>query len=386
MGKYIFIKGIFDTTDLFSNEIISELEKNGDECLCINISHLERDLKVLFNSINEEPADSVIAFNNLGYNLGEEEGGNIWERYNIPYIDILMDHPFHFSDKIPKLPFTTKLFCIDKKHVSFVGKYYKGVEVEFLPHAGCKNAIDILPDAKKRDIDILYAGNLSRVLVERLIPDFDRYPEIDGAKISKEALNNLITNPKLTTEEVISDLLYKEGLCLSLKEELNYISGFRFIDGFAVSYFRELAVRILVENGFHVSILGLGWETCEWADNNNLTIIGKVDASEVLSYMKRSKIVLNTLTWFKDGSHDRIFNGALSKAAVLTDSSEYLHDQFNDNEISFFELEDITKLPYITDRILSDKELREKMIEASYSKICKNHTWTNRLSIIKEKL
>ena len=38
----------------------------------------------------------------------------------------------------------------------------------------------------------------------------------------------------------------------------------RFIDSYATSFFREQAVRILVENGIRVTAYGTGWDQCEW--------------------------------------------------------------------------------------------------------------------------
>ena len=35
----------------------------------------------------------------------------------------------------------------------------------------------------------------------------------------------------------------------------------------------------------------------------------------MIDVMNDSKIVLNTMTWFKDGTHDRVFNGMLAKSS-----------------------------------------------------------------------
>ena len=81
----------------------------------------------------------------------------------------------------------------------------------------------------------------------------------------------------------------------------------RFIDSYATSFFREQAVRILVENGIRVTAYGTGWDQCEWSDNPHLDYRGKVLAQEILPFMNDAKIVLNTMTWFKAGAHDRSF-------------------------------------------------------------------------------
>ena len=356
---YILFKGIYDTTDLYTDEIIACFKEHGIPYHVLNYETMGEDLEAL-----PSPPYTVITFNNIGYNMGTEEGENLWDALGATFINVIMDHPFHYMDKLRNLPKNSILLCIDKNHVDFVHRFIPEIkDVRFEPHFGCVYCCDRgdgsgdcyeSPEPSprsSRDIDVLYAGSLSRVLIEQLIPDFNDYPEIDGVDFSQRVLTRLISEPEKTTEEVIEEELDCEGV-------LRYIEGFRFLDGFAVSYFRELAVRILVENGIKVHVLGLGWETLDWADNSNLIHLGKCDAPEVLSYMKRSKIVLNTLTWFKDGAHDRIFNGMLCGAAVVTDGSKYLDE--NVENITTFNLKKLNGLPQnVNDLLIDEKKLSD---------------------------
>lgn len=377
------IKGIYDTMDLFTDEIVAELTKMGHRCVILHMETMDVDLKKMMELHKEEGLDGVITFNNLGYNLGEEQGGNLWDALNIPYVNILMDHPFHYTKPLKAAPKHSIVMVIDRNHVDYVKRFFSNIEAcYFLPHAGCAHAIEALED-EVRDIDVLYAGSLSRFLIEQLIPDFKEYPEVNGVVFSRNCLESLIQNPEQTTETVVEDELRREfqERQLELTEERleEYIDGFRFLDGFAVSYFREMAVRILVEHGVKVHVLGLGWEQCDWArENENFIYMGKVDAQEVLPVMKRSKVVLNTLTWFKDGAHDRIFNGMLCGAAVISDRSKYLDTYFeNHKEIELFSLKELMQLPERVKGLLEDDERREAMAVAGNAKALQGHTWRN---------
>ena len=411
--NFAFIKGLYDTLDLFSEELSAALEKAGHNCIFLTATDLGKSLPSFIEYHAIHHIDAVIAFNNLGYNLGTKEGGNLWDALQILYVDILMDHPFHFDRQLQNLPKKNLLFVIDKNHVDYVERYYDNVNrTVFLPHAGCANAISAaaennaisaaakndatsaasqtnaesafaLRSGNPRDIDILYAGALSRVLIESLIPDFDSIKEFDGALFSKRCLDRLINEPSVTTEECIRQELSNEGLSsIPIERERELITDFRFLDGYACSFFREQAVRVLCENGFKVSALGLGWEQCDWADNENLVILGKVGAKEVFPYMLRSKIVLNTLTWFKAGSHDRIPNGMLAGAAVVTDDSDYLREAFKNGECVRFPLSDIMKLPETVDELLSDEPRRKALSGKGYDSAVKNHTWEQRAKSI----
>ena len=323
-----------------------------------------------------------ITFNNMGYNLCEDRGFNLWEYYNIPYYDLLMDHPFHYADKIKHLPATARLYCVDRRHVAYVKRFFKNIRwVDVLPHGGTlidERDLDVLP-LSKRPVDVLYAGSLSKYRIECLIPDFDQFRGFDAGELCNQVLQELVCHPSRTTEEVLEE--YFSGLELPMTEEKleKYISQFRFLDAYAVSFFREQAVRMLVESGIRVVVYGEGWERTDWCAHPNLILGGKVLAPEVLPLMYHSKIVLNTMTWFKDGSHDRIFNGMLSGAVVVSDSSLYMKEEFeNHREIEMFELEEMGELPAIVEDLLNDLSRAQKIADAGRKKAMKYHTWEQR--------
>ncbi|MCR4798313.1 MAG: glycosyltransferase [Lachnospiraceae bacterium] len=407
---YILIEGVFDTMDLYSEEIRDELSAAGKRVQVLTVDSMDADLPEMMRLMQEEGYEpkAVITFNNLGYNLGEKQGANLWDAMGVVYINILMDHPFHYDVPLRNAPACSRVLCIDKNHVQYIKAHYPNIrETGFLAHGGCAHAI--LGDGGKatgdegfasakspenvRDIDVLYAGSLSRVFIEQLIPDFSQFPEVDGGTFSKRCLESLIKDPSQLTEEVIERELAAELMANGNPPEemdpqvwedlkMDYLNGFRFLDGFAVSYYRELAVRILVENGIRVHTLGVGWDTCDWSDNENLIHLGKVSATEVFDYMKRSKVVLNTLTWFKDGAHDRIFNGLLCGAAVVSDESVYLKGLGEVPGIHLFELKHLNCLPDLVRSILSDETERRTEAAAGRAYVLHHHTWKQRLEEI----
>ena len=95
--------------------------------------------------------------------------------------------------------------------------------------------------------------------------------------------------------------------------------------------------------------------------------------------MYHSKIVLNTMTWFKDGSHDRVFNGMLAGAVVVSDSSVYMQEQFvNHKELELFELEEIGELPAIVKDLLGNLPRTQRIADAGWKKAMEFHTWEQR--------
>ena len=135
----------------------------------------------------------------------------------------------------------------------------------------------------------------------------------------------------------------------------HWITELRFIDSYATSFYREQAVRCLVENGIKVTVFGGGWDRCSWAEHPNFIYGGKILAPQVLELMNHSKIVLNTMTWYKNGIHDRIINGML---AVMQE------------------------LPEMTSALLQKPEYMEEIAETGYRYAKKHHTFKQRAEYI----
>ncbi len=401
---FLFIQGIYDTIDLFIAAFSKAFEKLGHTTHVIDIREKDRAMGTLKKIIEEENIDAVITFNNIGYNLSFSAGRVVWEEQNIPFINILMDHPFHYAGPLKHAPSTSVVFCTDRNHVQFLKRFYPHLKtVDFMPHAGMEADITqhaeagrcylsdegaLHPSMEERPIDVLYAGGLSKYVAEGLVPDLGEITEFDAFTLTQEVLAELMRCPAKTTEEVIEAYLLSIGKNYSDEELNHWITELRFIDSYATSFYREQSVQLLVENGIKVAVFGGGWDKCEWADNPNLLYGGKVLAPQVLELMNHSKIVLNTMTWYKNGIHDRIINGMLAKAAVVTDTSVYLDEQLATDAkgaLQTFTLPKIYQLPEMVGDLLSKPEEMQKIADCGYAYARSNHTWLQRAEYILDK-
>ena len=125
----IYITGVYDTLDLFTQELKNAFESMGYASFTYDARLEEVSKQALIECIGDGAKKDqrffCVTFNNLGYNLSlpagmtgtgmllkqdifqstagskragsAEEEPNLWETYNIPYINILMDHPFHYE-------------------------------------------------------------------------------------------------------------------------------------------------------------------------------------------------------------------------------------------------------------------------------------------------
>lgn len=392
MKKILFIEGVYDTMDLFSQALKKAYQDMGYEAISLHAQE-EANYKNELKKLDPKDIVALITFNNLAYRIELEEDQNYWEQHQIPYIDILMDHPFHYKNQLEHLPNTAIVLCTDKNHVPFLKKYEPNLnKVDFLPHAGILQQMSE-KRIEDRDILVLYAGSLPFQNASLMIPDLSEEIRFDAIDMSKRVLDALITDSSQTTEEAICGYLKERALIFSDKEIYDIIYKMRFLDSYATSFFREQAIRVLVESGIDVTVYGSGWEVCEWKDNPHFHWMGKVSAHEVLHLMQHAKIVLSTQTWYKNGAHDRIFNGMLAKACVITDTSKFLQEEFleetkKNSKLVFFQRENLKELPDIVKDLLNHPNKMQKIADGGYAFAKEKHSWNVRaeqiLTILKK--
>ena len=188
----IYFKGVYDTLDLFTDHLIEAFESMGYGTFVYHTANEEVSKKMLLRLLDESQEFAVVTFNNLGYNLsfeqseaaedeeGKPEEHNIWNYFHIPYIDILMDHPFHYEKPLCNMPETAVILCTDRNHVKYIRRFFKNIhQTDFLPHAGVELGHKHKP-LNDRNIDVLYAGALPIYTVAKMIPDLHSIPEVDG--------------------------------------------------------------------------------------------------------------------------------------------------------------------------------------------------------------
>lgn len=385
MRTIIYFQDVYDTLDLFTKQLIEAFESMGYGTFVYHASRQEESKEALLELLNNACQDfAVVTFNNLGYNL-EISNNNLWEHYDIPYINILMDHPFHYEKPLRSAPSTSIVLCTDRNHVKYIRRFYKNIrQTDFLPHAGVELHCKHKP-MEERGIDVLYAGALPIYTVGKMIPDLSSIPEVDGQEMTQTVLGELVHHPEKTTEQAIEEFVKSKRNDISDERLQEIIVQMRFIDSYATSFFREQSVRMLVENGIHVTAYGTGWDQCEWSENPYLTYGGKVLAPEILPLMNNSKIVLNTMTWFKAGSHDRVFNGMLAGAAVVTDDSTYMRKEFTDGkELVMYSLTDLAALPERVFDLFGHITHMQEIADCGYQAALADHTWKSRAEQIAE--
>lgn len=390
--KLIFFTGVYDTLDFITEEFADAFERMGYEILQIDTRDMGKGLVALASFVRS-PVTAAITFNNLAFHLEVVQGKNIWEELHIPCINILVDHPNLYPKALESVPSNAVVICIDRKHMDYLQRFYPNIPaIGFLPHGGKVSEQALMP-INEREIDVLYAGGLSKKYVSEVMPDFSQFA-FDAKAVADQAYERMITDTDLTIEEAVEQALLQKGVFFTDTQLADFISKIHYIEMLAVSYYREKLIRTMLSHGVRVHLYGQGWDICDFVNHPNLIWKGVISPREVVVKMQQSKVVLNTTTWFKDGAHDRIFNGMLAGAVAVTDNSVYLEEQFqgygsvdeNRAELLLFSLNEMDRLAVTVVDLLKHPDKMQQIADNGRKKAELWHTWECRAKELHEEL
>ena len=110
---------------------------------------------------------------------------------------------------------------------------------------------------------------------------------------------------------------------------------------------------------------------------------GQGDSLACLKYMRRAKVSVNIMPWFKDGAHDRIFNAMLQGCVTVTDSSRYLDEIIHDGQdFVKFTLEQREAISQKVQNLLDHPDTAATIAKKGYLLTSQHHTWEQRANTL----
>ncbi|MDX1738646.1 MAG: glycosyltransferase, partial [Alphaproteobacteria bacterium] len=115
-------------------------------------------------------------------------------------------------------------------------------------------------------------------------------------------------------------------------------------------------------------------------DQSHHVFHGPTKGGDVLKILDETQILLNPVSVFPEGSHERIWFAMARGAAVYTDHSRFVAESYTDGKNILFA--DYTKLEGEADRIrhfLENPEILQDMVDKSREIYRRQHSWIHRL-------
>lgn len=402
----IFCEHAVETLTYFSRQLAQVFLEWGYEVFWLDFDMLALEAWKLKQAVEEKEA-VLITFNFIGLSWEEElwefdEEGQpstcIWEQLGIHCINIMVDHPIYYYKALLKTVPDMQTFCIDRDHVAYMKRFYPQIPCEFLPLAGnlmegaglannqlIETVMEPYSEWEKRPYPLVFTANYIPLAnienqLNQLEPEYrDFYYEIIDAFIRQPEKDLLsVIEPYMRRE--IPDITDQ-----GLRDAMNTMQA---VDLWIRTYFREKTVRILSESGLSVQIYGQDWDRVSWKHPGNLSVSGKaVHSIDCVQAMAQAKMALNTMPWFKDGAHDRVFTAMLQGTVALTDDSRYLRENFKDKEtLVFYSLNELDKLPGIVEGLLKEPERLYEVAGQAKDVAQRFHTWRQRAEILQAEI
>lgn len=312
--------------------------------------------------------DAAFFFNNVGLCQTLADGRNLWETLEVPCYDFLVDHPMYYADSLNEAPRETTLLCADRTHTDYVRRFYTKVEqAVFFPTGGCSPVHTAIPQ-KDRTMDVLFIGS------------FKYHPEYVPDELGDSIMTYMQTHTAEPFEQAVEFCVNAQAsdTPVPANQLKLLIEQYRFLETNVTALYRKKIIEALLAAGITVHIYGQGWEQSGLCSHPCFKLHAPVSFGEGLSLMSDTKILLNHMAWFKDGSSERIFNAMAHGAVCVTDSSIYLDNILDDGiNCCTYHPDNLS----FTDKIkalLADPE-KASAIAKEGQKTAAAHTWQQHL-------
>ena len=319
----LFTKGI-ETLWYFSEQMGKTFELLGYEVFYFDQCREYRSLSDLI-WFCEPRVTAAVSFNFDGCS-GEDyfidsEGLSFFDAREIPFINIVVDHPFYYHKFLPYLPKDYTQISIDREHEQYLRRFFPEMKQgPFMPLAGTSlwNK-KTLPGWEDRPYDVVFTGNYTPPST------FDEAINRHGTEYAEfyhDIIDDLTEHPWRSMDEVIIEHLNRDVEDISEAGIKEAMPNMIFIDLYVRHFFRGEVIKTLVDSGQRVYCFGAGWDSLDCKHPENI-VNGKVlDSLGCLQQISKSKVSLNVMPWFKDGAHDRVFNSMLNGAVSVSDGSK----------------------------------------------------------------
>ena len=386
--RFVLFYESTESFNYFTDEIAKELAGRGHETFILDLINMTRPSHSMQELMTfcERKVDAIVCFNRAG--IHNDTFISLWDTMDACTLHILMDHPLRLHPTMEKHPRKYIQFCPDEEHVTYVKRYFPNVEhIEFLAHAGTPDDKPPIPYADKK-FDIVFSATY--YTPESMLPNLEELFPKDSSMydIFMQIEKDLIANTEKSLIQSVLDILDANNMPLSDNAVKTIMRNMTPIDWMVRMHYRGKVVEALVDAGLDVHVLGRGWKNHPSAGAENLHILSdRINLADTFDYMRDARINLNVMPWFKEGTHDRIFNTMLRHSICLTDSSTWIDSHYEDGkDIVLYDLRQLDKLPEIADYWLRHPDEAQTLITNACGKTAQNYTWVNCVDSILESL
>ncbi len=278
------------------------------------------------NAVVEVVKSKQITFT-VGFNgpVADGDGGHLSQHTGVPHILWLIDPPFIFLDQLQYE--NCHIACIDESHCELI-RQMGSPRTFFLPHG--TEAYEDSNDSD-RDIDVLFLGTsfdpeaIKQSWVEKFGPQEAKMLGYLALSLLRDASTHFISAATKLCNCSAVDLV--QGAIAGIHP----IEAWRQVELYARALDRLQLIRSIRSVDVHVYgdpfSNGATWKTL-LAGQSNVQVHPSIAFDQVPALLRRTRIMLNSSPFFKQGAHERLFTGVACGATVLTTDTDYIQKTF----------------------------------------------------------
>lgn len=380
----IVFTGRHPVLSFFIEQFIKYLNNRYIDYYLVDVDHPESYNCAEFIEFASRNNTCAFMYNNIGLGMLTSEGDSFWKAHNIPVFDYLVDHPRNFGDSLRNPICDIYAFALDLDHVDFMKTHFPRLKgAYFSPNGGSE--IDHSIPYTEREIDVIYMGDCNQAP--------DAFPalyidEIDFIDYYHTTIETMLSNPGLSTDEVIDGYLASKRIELTEVDKYNLICVTSMVIENSLRHKTKLeGMKTLDNAGVHVEVYGNGWIDPECPFSDNIVIHNRIDIKELLNKTANAKIALCFMPWFKKGCSEKNFDAMLNGALCVSDASEYLKINYKDGDnIVYFNLDDPSQMAADIKWLLANPDIAQGIAQRGYETCIKYDTWNNRFDFVISKM
>lgn len=364
----------YDSYSYFSDALAAALTAAGHS---VEVFSVKKEPPEAMERFCGMTFDAAVDFNSELPKLKMDDGTYFLDQIHAPFFDVILDHPLYHHDTLKQTPCNFHVLCLDRSHAAYIRHNYPHiVSAELFPVTG----EDIRPEQDeypKKAIDLLFSGTYTSP--KEVDASILAAPGFLGT-LTRRLIELMQKDRTLTQEDALLALAAEsdEGEIIRESFALHMQACF-LCDSYLRASEREKLLLAVASEGLPLTLCGNSWRNSPLAGYPQVRIIDDLSFCDTFPLFYRSKITLNLLPEFKDGTHDRVYSAMLNHSLCLTDASPLLREQFTDGtDICFYDAREPEKLTKKIKELLDSPEKMEEISQAGYRNAKRNHTWDTR--------
>ena len=357
----------------FTQQLAQAMMRHEIQVRILDVREQSLD-KVALEEIARFSPDLTCSFNSFSLTADKKLLGDI---VRIPHWSILVD-PAFYSIYLTNSPYSiiSSVDQFDVQELQFQGFR----NAFFWPHA---IEAELPETTDPRIYDVVFIGSCYDY--ESMLGYCRAHYSAEINEALRDAASLVLSDKNISLSQAFVQAWNHAGL--PLDRDLPYRDLLYFLDMYTRGMDRVELIRHVHRAKVHIFgdllqdqiYCKLGWANY-LLGQPNVVLHPPVSYTESLSILQKSKICLNSMPFFKNGSHERVFAGFACGALPLTSRNLYWQEKFvKDEEILFYEHGQWDKVDALIEELLKDETRREAMVSKGRSKVLKQDTWDTRV-------